>query len=188
GESTFKGYGQNPLMNGRNSAPDFKWSSNVNAAGRSEYTGFGREPLTTSNGRSTFVGNNRRLTGTDGRSTFRGNFRSLATPSTRRQFMQNYQAFPNQDSSVKMGGHNVGGSYEDSGSVHSDTTSDAGGATNGQTDAVQPEPGVSEADSENISSDELFNIPYDSVEADSTLQKAPEKKRRFQPENEGEGP
>ncbi|HEY9785823.1 MAG TPA: hypothetical protein V6D17_10510 [Candidatus Obscuribacterales bacterium] len=88
GASTFKGYGQSPLMQNRESAPDFKWNSNVDARGRSQYSGFGRDPLTTSDGRSTFIGNNRKLTDDSGNSTFVGNNRSLADPQGRQEFLK----------------------------------------------------------------------------------------------------
>lgn len=86
GDSTFKGYGQNPLMKDRSSAPDFKWNSNVDEQGKSEYTGFGRDPLTTPDGHSTFIGNNRRLVDQSGRPSFTGNTRNLSTPQGRKQF------------------------------------------------------------------------------------------------------
>ena len=91
GAPTFKGYGQNPLMQNRQSAPDFKWNSNVDSSGNSQYSGFGRAPLTTGDGHSTFIGNNRKLTNESGASTFVGNNRQLADPNGRQDFLKQSQ-------------------------------------------------------------------------------------------------
>jgi hypothetical protein len=91
-------------MKDRTSAPSFHWNSNVSTSGRSEYTGFGRDPLATPDGRSTFVGNNRRLTDDSGRPSFVGNNRNLTDPDQRREFVDNYKVFgktlPPQDNSA----------------------------------------------------------------------------------------
>lgn len=92
GAPTFKGYGQNPLMQYRQSAPDFKWNSNVDQAGKSQYTGFGRAPLTTSDAHSTFIGNNRKLTDETGAPSFTGNNRQLADPNAREDFLKQSQS------------------------------------------------------------------------------------------------
>ncbi len=91
GAPTFKGYGENPLMQNRQSAPDFKWNSNVDGTGKSQYSGFGRDPLTTSEGRSTFIGNNRKLTDENGAPSFIGNNRQLSDPNARKDFLKQSQ-------------------------------------------------------------------------------------------------
>lgn len=92
GAPTFKGYGQNPLMQNRQSAPNFKWNSNVDQTGKSQYTGFGRAPLATGDGHSTFIGNNRKLTDETGAPSFQGNNRQLADPNGREDFLKQSQS------------------------------------------------------------------------------------------------
>lgn len=93
GRPAFKGYGENPLMQNRASAPNFKWSSNVDAEGRSQYSGFGRDRLTGEDGSSTFIGNNRRLTDVNGRPMFVGNNRQLSDPRAKEEFFNQYRPF-----------------------------------------------------------------------------------------------
>lgn len=103
GAPTFNGYGQNPIMQNRQSAPDFKWNSNVDSTGKSQYSGFGRDPLTTSEGRSTFIGNNRKLTDENGTPSFVGNNRQLADPAAREDFLkqsQNLRPSPSRQSYI----------------------------------------------------------------------------------------